>query len=135
MAYKIDEIEGIGPSYAAKLIAADLGNTEKFLTRCCGPKGRIEVAEATGISRKLILTWTNMADMMRISGVGGQFAELLKASGVDSVKELRNRNAANLAAKMTEVNGERQLTKGTVTEAKVQGWVDQAKAMDPVITH
>ena len=135
MSYKIDEIEGIGPAYAAKLQAADLNTTEKLLAACATPKGRASTAEATGLSPKLILTWTNMADLMRLNGVGGQFAELLNGAGVDTIKELRRRNAANLAAKMTEVNEERQLTKGTVSEAKVQGWIDQAKDMEPAVSY
>ena len=135
MSYKIDEIEGIGPAYAAKLQAADLNTTEKLLAACATPKGRASTAEATGLSPKLILTWTNMADLMRLNGVGGQFAELLNGAGVDTIKELRRRNAANLAEKMTEVNEERQLTKGTVSEAKVQGWIDQAKEMEPAVSY
>ena len=51
-----------------------------------------------------LLKWANMADLMRISGVGAEYSELLEAAGVDTVKELRNRNAENLAAKMAEVN-------------------------------
>lgn len=135
MSYKIDEIEGIGPAYAAKLQAAGLTTTEKLLEACATPKGRASTAESTGLSPKLILTWTNMADLMRLNGVAGQFAELLNGAGVDTIKELRRRNAANLAAKMTEVNEERQLTKGAVTEAKVQGWIDQAKEMEPAVSY
>lgn len=135
MGYKIDEIEGIGPAYAAKLQAAGVNTTEKLLETAGSAKGREALAESTGLSKKNILTWVNMADLMRLNGVAGQFAELLVGAGVDTVKELRRRNAANLAAKMTEINAERQLTKGSVTEAKVQGWIDQAKDMDPVVTH
>jgi predicted flap endonuclease-1-like 5' DNA nuclease len=135
MSYKIDEIEGIGPAYAAKLQAAGLTTTEKLLAACATPKGRATTAETTGLSPKNVLTWTNMADLMRLNGVAGQFAELLKGAGVDTIKELRRRNAANLAEKMTEVNAERQLTKGSVTEAKVQGWIDQAKDMEPAVSY
>ena len=66
MSYKIDEIEGIGPAYAAKLQAAGLNTTEKLLAACATPKGRASTAESTGLSPKNILTWTNMADLMRL---------------------------------------------------------------------
>ena len=133
--YKIDEVEGIGPAYGDKLKSAGIDSTEDFLKLCCDKKGRGAIAEKTGISEKLLLGWANMADLMRISGVGKQFAELLEAAGVDTVKELRTRNAANLAAKMTEVNAEKNLTKGAVNESKVQEWIDQAKTTEPLITH
>ena len=76
-----------------------------------------------------------MADLMRISGIGSEFSELLEAAGVDTVKELRNRNAGNLAAKMAEVNEQKKLTRTVPSEKTVAGWVDQAKSMDPLITH
>ncbi len=114
MGYGIDEIEGIGASCAAKLKEAGIGTTEDLLERCASKKGRVACAEATGISEKLILRWVNMADLMRIRGVGEQFAELLERAGVDSVKELRRRNAENLTAKLNEVNEAKRLTKGSV---------------------
>jgi len=43
-----------------------------------------------------ILEFVNMSDLLRISGVGGEYAELLERAGVDTVKELRTRNAGNL---------------------------------------
>ncbi len=114
MAYKIDEIEGIGPAYREKLSGAGVTTTDDLLEKAADPKGRKTLAEATDLSAKLILGWANMADLMRIKGVGPQFAELLEASGVDTVKELRNRNAGNLATKMNEVNETKNLTNGKV---------------------
>ena len=135
MGYKIEEVEGIGPAYAAKLADAGVTNTDHLLEKGAAPAGRKALAEATDISGKLILTWCNQADLMRLNGVGPQWAELLQASGVDTVKELRNRNAANLAKKMDEVNGEKNLTNGAVSEKKVTGWVEQAKELEPVLTY
>ncbi len=135
MSYKIQEIEGIGPAYAEKLAAADIDTTEELLKLCCDAKGRKATAEKTGVSESQLLKWANMADLMRISGIGSEFSELLEAAGVDTVKELRNRNAGNLAAKMAEVNEQKKLTRTVPSEKTVAGWVDQAKSMDPLITH
>ena len=135
MAYKIDEIEGIGPSYGEKLRAAGIDTTDDLLTHCAKPAGRKQVAEKTGLSEKHILGWTNMADLMRVSGVGRQYAELLEASGVDTIKELRNRNAENLAAKMAEINSEKKLAKATPSQSVVEGWVSQAKETKPIIEY
>jgi predicted flap endonuclease-1-like 5' DNA nuclease len=135
MSYKIQEIEGIGPAYAEKLAAAGIDTTEVLLKLCCNAGGRKATAEKTGVSESQLLKWANMADLMRISGIGSEFSELLEAAGVDTVKELRNRNAENLAAKMAEVNEQKKLTRTVPSEKTVAGWVDQAKSMEPLITH
>ena len=135
MSYKIQEIEGIGPAHAEKLAAADIDTTGELLKLCCDAKGRKATAEKTGVSESQLLKGANMAGLMRISGIGSEFSELLEAAGVDTVKELRNRNAGNLAAKMAEVNEQKKLTRTVPSEKTVAGWVDQAKSMDPLITH
>jgi predicted flap endonuclease-1-like 5' DNA nuclease len=135
MSYKIDEIEGIGPAYKEKLAKAKIMSTEDFLTLCCDSKGRKAVAETTGIGETHLLKWANLADLMRVSGIGPQFSELLEAAGVDTVKELRTRNAENLAAKMEAVNAEKSLAKASPAASVIQGWIDAAKKMDPKISH
>lgn len=135
MAKNIQEIEGIGPAFGEKLAAAGIKTVEALLKEGCGKSGRKKIAEATGIDEGKILDWVNMADLFRINGVASQFAELLKASGVDTVKELRNRNAENLHAKLEEVNAEKKLTRVVPALSKVQDFVAQAKELDPVVTH
>ncbi|MCP3903489.1 MAG: DUF4332 domain-containing protein [Planctomycetes bacterium] len=135
MAYKISEIEGIGAANAEKLSAAGITNTDHLLTLCCDPKGRKDVSEKAGVGESVLLKWTNMADLMRITGIGGEFAELLKASGVDTVKELRTRNPENLAQAATQVNEEKSLTRVVPTVDMISKWVMEAKDLDPKITH
>ena len=135
MSYRIVEIEGIGPAYAKKLAKAKIKTTGGLLKLCCDRKGRKAIAEDTGCSEAQLLKWANMADLMRISGVGQEFSELLEAAGVDTVKELRNRNAANLTAKMAEVNAKKKLTRRVPAASMVERWVKQAKQLKPVITH
>lgn len=135
MGYKIEQIEGIGPTYGEKLGAAGIATTDDLLSHCGAAKGRKETAEKTGLSEKQLLKWANMADLMRVSGIGEEYSELLEAAGVDTVKELKHRNAENLAAKMAEVNEAKKLTRTVPSEKVVTGWVDQAKGMEPMISH
>jgi predicted flap endonuclease-1-like 5' DNA nuclease len=135
MGYKITEIEGIGPAKAEMLAKANISTTDQLLELCCDAKGRKSASETTGCSESQLLKWANMADLMRISGVGEEFSELLEAAGVDTVKELRNRNAENLAAKMAEVNAEKKLTRSVPAAKTVAKWVEQAKELKPLITH
>ena len=135
MDYKIVEIEGIGEVYAEKLIAAGITKASELLEKCAAPKGRKELAEATGISEKLILRWTNHTDLYRINGVGPQFAELLEAAGVDTVKEFRHRVAENLQPKLAEINEARHICGRTPAVAEIQKMIDQAKELEPKMTY
>ena len=135
MIYKIIDIQGIGPVYAEKLIAIGIETVDQLLEKGADAKGRQAIEEATGIRHDLVLTWVNHADLFRVKGIGPQFAELLEAAGVDTVKELRNRNAANLAAKMAEVNEEKHLTRRTPVEKEIQKFIDIAKELEPKVTH
>ena len=105
------------------------------MEKCAAPKGRKELAEATGISEKLILKWTNHADLFRINGVGPQFAELLEAAGVDTVKEFRHRVAENLQSKLVEVNEQKNLCNRVPAVSEVQKMIDQAKELEPKMTY
>ena len=72
---------------------------------------------------------------MRISGIGPEYAELLEAAGVDTVKELATRNSDNLATKMGQINEQKKLTRAVPAATVVAKWVDAAKATTPRITH
>ena len=135
MDYKIIDIEGVGDVYAEKLQAAGINKVSELLEKCAAPKGRKEVAEATGISEKLILKWTNHADLFRINGVGPQFAELLEAAGVDTVKEFRHRVAENLQPKLVEVNEKKNICNRVPAVSEIQKMIDQAKELEPKMTY
>ncbi|MCR5313397.1 MAG: DUF4332 domain-containing protein [Bacteroidaceae bacterium] len=135
MAYKIIDVEGIGPAYAAKLEAAGIKTTEDYLAKAKTAAGRKSLAEETGISPKLILTWANHSDLFRINGIAGQFAELLEAAGVDTVKELKHRVPANLHAKLVEVNEQKNLCNRVPAVSEIEKMVEQAKVLPPILEY
>lgn len=135
MEYKIIDIEGIGDSYASKLKEAGISTAVELLEYCATPGGRKKLAEATGISPKLILKWTNHADLFRVRGVGPQFAELLEAAGVDTVKEFRHRNAENLALRLEEVNSEKKLTRRVPSAGELEKMIEEAGELPPVMSY
>jgi predicted flap endonuclease-1-like 5' DNA nuclease len=126
---KLSFVEGIGPVYEEKLNNIGIKSTQKFFELAATKKGRKELAERADISEKLILEWTNMIDLYRIKGVGAEYADLLEASGVDTVAELAGRRADNLTKKMEEVNAEKKLVRVLPSLKMVEGWIAQAKEL------
>ncbi|MDO5523635.1 MAG: DUF4332 domain-containing protein [Bacteroidia bacterium] len=135
MSYKIEEIEGIGPALGEKLRSAGINSVAELLEKCASKSGRAAVAKETEINEKFILKWTNHADLFRIKGVGPEFAELLEASGVDTVKELRNRNAENLYAKLVETNESKRLVRRLPSAEQVAQMIEDAKGLEPMMTY
>ena len=135
MSYSIIDIEGIGEVYAKKLKETGINTTEDLLNKAGTKAGRKELATASGINEELILTWVNHCDLHRVDGIAGQFSELLESAGVDTVKELATRNAANLAAKMQEVNEAKNLSGRVPTADQLQEMIDHAKTLEQKVFH
>ena len=131
----IEEIEGIGPAYAEKLRAAGVTSIDALLERGATPEGRAALVEQTGIDAVRVLRWVNHADLMRVVGVGPEFAELLEAAGVDSVPELAQRNVENLVTALTETNEARNLVRRVPSADEVTDWIEQAKALPRIVAH
>lgn len=134
---KISDIEGIGPAIKKKLDKAGIKSVNGLLKMGASKKGRKEIADATGFDTKTILSWVNMTDLYRVKGIGSEYSELLHAAGVNTIKELRNRNAENLVKKMAEVNSakKKSLVRTLPTLKRVRSWVEHAKTLDPIVTH
>ncbi len=131
----IADIEGVGEAYAEKLKAAGAKTVEKLLLMGATPAGRKELESKTGIGGKHILKWVNHADLFRINGVAGQYAELLEAAGVDTVVELSGRKPENLQPAMQKANDEKKLVRVVPTLAKVSAWVGEAKTLPRKVSY
>ncbi len=135
MSYNVVDIEGIGETYAGKLEQHGIKTTDDLLQKAGTKAGREVLAAATKIPESLILTWVNHADLFRINGIAGQTAELLEAAGVDTVKELANRNAANLHAKLGEVNEQFGLSGKVPSKEMLESMISQASTLDQKVFH
>jgi predicted flap endonuclease-1-like 5' DNA nuclease len=132
---KIEDIEGIGPTFAAKLEGAGVKSVEALLTAGCSPESRQDLAKKSGIDETLILKWINRADLARIKGIGSELSDILEAAGVDTVVELARRNPQNLLDKMTEVNEAKHLVRRLPALSQVEEWVKQAKELPRAVTY
>ena len=132
---KIQDIEGIGETYAAKFHDADVQTTDDLLKKGGTPKGRVDLASATGLTENQILEWVNRADLYRISGIGSEYADLLEASGVDTVAELAQRDGNNLSAKLKAVNDEKKKVRNMPSAEQVGQWVEQAKSLPRAVEY
>ena len=135
MSYPISAIEDIEADEAKALKSVGIRTTEKLLEAAKNPKGRKFLATKTDVDEKRLLRWANIADKLRIKGMGKEYAGLLCEVGVDTVKELRYRNPARLAKSMAEANKKRRLVRFLPSEKLVTRWVEHAKRLPQKITY
>lgn len=133
--HKLIEIEGIGEHYAQLLHEEGLNYQEQFLSACCTRSKRKQLCKHTGISPKLILKWTNHADLTRIRGIGAEYAELLEKCGVDSVPELAHRRYDNLHHALLTTNQQYHLCRRTPGASMVKSWIEEAKHLPRAVHH
>jgi predicted flap endonuclease-1-like 5' DNA nuclease len=133
--YSLADISGIGPLVASKLKKAGIRTADKLLETAKNARGRQALAGKIGVDEKTILQWANLIDRMRIKGVGEDYAKLLEAVGVETVKELKHRNVAKLASAMREANKKNELVRLLPSERRVKRWVDQARKLALKITY
>jgi hypothetical protein len=135
MSYPITDIEGIDGEAAAILKAVKIRSTGRLLDAARTVKGRKHLAIKTGFDEKQILCWANVADRMRIKGINKEYSQLLQAAGVDTVKELKYRNPANLAKAMADANKKRKLVRLLPSEKVVARWIDYAQKLQLMISY
>lgn len=135
MNYPITDINGIDEDVAEALKSVGIRTTEKFLEAAKSPKGRKALAARIDVDERRVLGWANMADRMRVKGLGKDYAELLRAAGVDTVKELRYRNPGKLAKAMAAANAKRKLVRLLPSDKAVSRWIESAKKLPPKITY
>jgi predicted RecB family nuclease len=135
MSYPITDINGIDGEAAEILKSVGIRSTDRLLDRARTVRGRKMLAMKTGFDEKLLLCWANVADRMRIKGIRKEYAELLQAAGVDTVKELKYRNPGNLAKAMAEANKKRKMVRLLPSEKVVCNWIENAKKLQLKISY
>lgn len=131
----ISVIDSMDQRDATKLRKAGVRTTGALLKVAATRTGRRRLAKSAGLSESDILAWVNRADLMRIKGVGSEYADLMEAAGVDTIRELRRRNPERLLAVMTDLNLRRRLIRRLPTNGMVAGWIEAANEIEPLVMH
>ena len=135
MTYPISKIDGLTAFAAARLKKAGIRTMESLLEAAHTAKGRKELSAKTGFSEQQLLEWANLADYLRIPGMGKAKVGLVRAAGVTTVRELALRNPARLAQNMKEVNTRRKLVRILPSEKSVEQLIEKARKLQPKITY
>jgi predicted RecB family nuclease len=128
---RIDQVAGITHKDATKLRKAGVRTSNGLIDVAGHRRGRSDLATETGIDQRDLQQWINHSDLLRVKGVGAEYAELLVAAGVDTLRDLRRRNPTALLAKIIGLNGDSKVVQRLPTEAMVEAWIETAKDLEP----
>jgi hypothetical protein len=128
---RIDQVAGIDHRNATKLRKAGVRTSKGLIEAAASRKDRGDLSTITGIDQRDLQQWVNHSDLLRVRGVGAEYAELLVVAGVDTLRDLRRRNPTALLAKIIGLNGDSRVVQRLPTEAMVEGWIESAKDLDP----
>jgi predicted flap endonuclease-1-like 5' DNA nuclease len=132
--YALEEIpQAIPAADAQRLKAHGIGTTFQLLEKGAEPKARRELARATKIAEKTIDAWVQMADILRIKGVGPDVTRLLAACGVRTVAQLKTQDASKLSDEILKVNSKQHLSENPPSMEHLQAWIAQAQTLPIVL--
>ena len=133
--YPLSHIEGLGVQAQAKLKAEGIRTTAGLLDNASTVKARKALSAKTGLSEQDLLAWANIADCMRIKGMGKAKAELIRAAGVVTVREFALRNPERLARAMREANDKRKLVRVMPSDKSVADLIQRARKLPLKISY
>jgi predicted RecB family nuclease len=132
---KIYNVGAIGPKFADILQKIGIRSTERLLLVAAHKQGRLDLALQIDVPEKLILKWVNLADLIRIKGIGEEYSDLLQEAGVNTIKKLRARNPINLFKILKRINTEKHLVRRLPSPTDVEEWIKEAKILKPLVTY
>jgi predicted flap endonuclease-1-like 5' DNA nuclease len=129
----VESIEGIGAGFGDRLKADGIATTEALLELCTSDEGVAKVCKCVDLDEDTVRNWATMADLMRIKGLGGQWAELMWRAGVTSVQDLAKREIGPLRASMREVNDAEHRVAELPGEKRVAKFLEEAGQLKPML--
>ena len=135
MSLTLGELRGITDSVLNALKAQGISDSDSLLEATKTPQDRKTLSSATGVDGKVILELANRADLARIKGIGRVYSDLMEEAGVDTVKELAQRSADNLHAKLIQINSVRQFTQRPPSVEQIGDFVEQAKSLPRMLDY
>ena len=130
----INSINGMSHVEATRLRRARVKTIVTFLQIAATRSGRALLSKETGISSPKLLHWAKRAELMRVKNLGRDYADLLESVGVESVTELKRRNATSLYEAMIKMNTKTNIVERITSEKRVNGWIQEAKEIKTTVT-
>ncbi len=123
MKYSLTDIKHLSEDAVTRLKDSGIGNSLRLLEAAGNARGRTALADAVEVEDKALESCVAQADLMRVAGVGPEYAELLVASGVGSINSLRRRDPMLLRRLLSSQSKAGGHTRMLPSEDRVAEWI------------
>ncbi len=123
----LEYLRGISDDDVKRLRSRGIKHTNQLLHRTSLGIDRERLSKKTGISQERLLEFVNQCTLLEVSGMT-RFLPVIRRLGIDSMKDLRAQDAADLHDKVVGAIG----LAGAPSLSDVQYWISQATALDIV---
>jgi hypothetical protein len=123
----LEYLRGISDDDVRRLRSRGIKHTNQLLHRTSLGIDRERLSKKTGISPQRLLEFVNQCTLLEVSGMT-RFLPVIRRLGIDSMKDLRAQDAADLHEKVVGAIG----LAGAPSLQDVQYWISQATALDIV---
>ncbi len=128
--HEVVDLEGIGPTYAKRLHTHGIYDTQTLLFT---PND--ELARITKANPKTVTNWKSMSQLVKVKGIGPQYAEALTRGGIDD--GIETLKVCNVQETTDKVNAYLESLDATVvghliSDKRMTKWQNAARKMEKV---
>lgn len=127
------DVGAIDDESTQRLIDFGVTNSERLLLVAAHKQGREDLAQETGVSEDSLLRLVRFSEMVRIKGIGGEYAALLQSAGVEDVRELSKRNPDQLHRRLSDLNAENRVVRRLPSPQDIAHWIAHAASLKSIV--
>jgi hypothetical protein len=132
--YALSEIpQAVPAADADKLKAQGVLTSDDLLARAATARGRKDLAHAAKLDEHRLLGYVELADLLRIPGVGPEMVRLFGAARVHQTKDLAKQDPKRFFDVCVKANDKQKITQNPPDPQSVAAWIEKAKQLPQVV--
>jgi hypothetical protein len=129
----VDIPQAVPSDDAARLRAQGVTTSDDLLARAATGRGRHDLAQSTKIEERRLLGYVELADLLRIGGVGPEMVRLFAAANVRQTKHLARQDPKQFFELCQKANAREKITQNPPDPQSVATWIERARQLPQVV--
>lgn len=123
----LERMESVSPELREKLEHEGIQSTPELLENAQTQAERANLANQVGVTHRMLREFVYRADLMRLTHLGEDMANVLEEAGVNGCSDLQNRNPEHLHSKLLSMQENGEITTPVPDIEQITAWIAEAK--------